>query len=52
MPYNFIGRVLFPKHPAWKQKREAKIIVIAVSAALLFAGIIAAVMLLQGGRRF
>ena len=52
MPYKTIGRLLFPKHPAWKQKREARILVAAIGVAFIFAGIVAVIIFLQGHQQF
>jgi len=37
---NFLGKILFPRHPAWEREREAAVLVTTVLFALVFAGII------------
>ena len=51
MPMNFLGKVLFPKLAPWQRKRQARIIVRVVLAAVVFAAIVVAIMLFQNSRR-
>ena len=37
---NFLGRILFPRHPDWARERETVVLVTAVLFGLVFAGIV------------
>ncbi len=50
MPINFIGRLLFPKSPDWKQRRQTQHLLAAILVGLIFAGAVAAVMLFSDRR--
>jgi hypothetical protein len=47
MPMKFFGKVLFPHLPRWKQKQQARILVWVILAAVIFAVVVAAIMLHQ-----
>lgn len=51
MPMNHLGKLLFPRLPAWQAKRQARHIVAAFSVALVFGLIVMAIMLLQNPHR-
>ena len=50
MPLNFLGKVLFRHQPRWKRKQQARILVWAVLAAVIFAVAVGAIMLYQNAR--
>jgi hypothetical protein len=37
---NFLGRILFPRHPEWRRERETVLLVTTILFALVFAGIV------------
>ena len=47
MPMKFFGKVLFPHLPRRKQKQQARILVWVILAAVIFAVVVAAIMLHQ-----
>jgi hypothetical protein len=51
MPSKFIGRVLFPRLPAWQARRQARHLLAAITVALMFGCVVAAFILYQGVRR-
>ena len=50
MPIKFIGRVLFSKSPDWMQRRKTQHLLVAILVGCIFAGAIAAIMLLSDRR--
>jgi hypothetical protein len=48
---NYLGRVLFPKQPAWQAKRQARQIVAAFVVAVVFGLAIAAIIWFTNARR-
>ena len=51
MPLNLFGKVLFPRRAEWQRKKQIKIILWVILAALIFAVAVAAVMLFQNSKR-
>jgi len=50
MPMNYLGKVLFPQQQPWKQRRQARIVVIVLLVTVIFSGIIVAVMFLGNSK--
>ena len=51
MPMKFLGKLMFPKLAPWQRTRQAKIMVWVILAAVVFAVVVVAIMLLQNTRR-
>lgn len=50
MSIRFIGKTLFPRQPAWKRERAIKHFFVALAVAVVFAAIVAGMMLLINSR--
>ena len=50
MPVNFIGRILYPRQQPWRQRRQAKNLLITLAVALAFAVIVGAIIFLRNRR--
>jgi hypothetical protein len=50
MPVNFIGRILYPRQQPWRQRRQAKNLLVALGVAVAFAAIVGAIIYLRNGR--
>jgi len=48
---NYLGKLLFPRLPAWQAKRQARHIVAAIAVALIFGAGIVAISLFVNLRR-
>lgn len=48
MPTKLLGKLLFPRLPAWQARRQARHLLAAVSVALALGCVIAGVILYQG----
>ena len=51
MPLNLLGKILLPREQSWRQRQQAKNVFAALIVALIFASIIAAVMLMRNSHR-
>ncbi len=51
MPLKFLGKVLFPRQAAWQQKKQTKIILWVILAAVIFGVCVAAALLFQNSKR-
>jgi hypothetical protein len=47
---NFIGKILFPRSQPWRRERQMKSIFMALLTGLIFAAIVAGVILLRNYR--
>ncbi len=50
MPARILGRMLFPRHQPWQQRRQAKIIIWSLLVAVAFAGVVVSIMFAQNAR--
>lgn len=51
MPMNHLGKLLFPRLPAWQAKRQAQQIFAAFAVSVIFGLIVAAVILYTNSKR-
>jgi hypothetical protein len=48
---NFIGKVLFPRQPPWRARRQAKHMVAAFLVSLVLGAIVVAIMYIENAKR-
>jgi hypothetical protein len=51
MPMKFLGRVLFPHLAPWQRKKQVRIMVWVILTAVVFAAVVAVIMLFQNAKR-
>jgi hypothetical protein len=51
MPMNYLGKLLFPRLPAWQAKRQARQLFAAFVVALVLGVVMAAVILFTNAKR-
>jgi len=51
MPHRVLGRILYPRLQPWQQRRQAKIILSSLGVALVFAAVVAIIILKENSRR-
>lgn len=51
MPMKFLGKVLFPSLAPWKRRRQTRIMVWVVLTAMIFGGVIVAIMFFVNSKR-
>lgn len=47
MLINFLGKLLFPKKPAWQRQRDVKILIAAGAAGILLASMVGLIIYLK-----
>jgi hypothetical protein len=50
MPIRTLGKALFPRQQAWQRERKIKHILVAISVAIVFAAVAAAIMFASNSR--
>jgi hypothetical protein len=50
MPFNFIGKVLFPSLQPWQRRRQLKTMLYVLFGALVFAALVGGVMFMVNSR--
>ena len=51
MPLNFFGKVLFPRKSSWRRQQQTKFILAAILVAVIFAGIVSAMMFYANSKK-
>ena len=50
MPIRILGKVIFPRQPAWQRERYIKHILVAIAVSIVLAAVAAAVMFTSNAR--
>ena len=51
MPLDYLKNLLFPRKASWQQVQKTKTLLVTILVAVLFAGVVAAVMVYANNRR-
>ena len=51
MPFNFLGKALFPRQQPWLQRRRVNTILVTLLVAVVAAGIAVVIMFFSNSRR-